>query len=99
MESVQQLLEPVNAFIRGDDFFHYHGLFLSSLWLIGAVVAILLRKFSVTLHALLFFIIDATTAFFIVGGILRVYPYISVKWDEWELLKKGHFIGGIHQST
>lgn len=96
MESLSHLLEPVNTFIKGDTFFHYHGLVLSSLWMVGAVIAILARKVSVYLHASLFFIIDVTTAFFIVGAMLRVYPYITVKWDDWSVLKKGHFIGGIH---
>lgn len=94
MDSIYQLLEPVTAFIKGKEFFYYHGLVLSVGWLLLSVVAILLRKVSVQLHALLFFLIDASTAFFIIGGMIRVYPYISVKWDEWSGLKKGHFIGG-----
>ena len=95
MEHFNQLLSEVNAFIRGDDFFHYHGLVLGSAWLIGSVIAILARKVSVNLHAFLFFLIDASTAFFLVGAMLRVYPYIPEKWDVWPLIKKGHFIGGI----
>lgn len=89
-----QLLSDVNTFIRGDSFFKFHGLALGSLWLVGSVIAILLRKVNVTLHALLFFIIDATTAFFIIGAMLRVYPLMQDRWDQWTLLKKGHFIGG-----
>lgn len=95
MESLTHLLQPVDAFIRSDDFFHYHGLVLSTSWIILSVVAILLRKTSVYIHATLFFFIDVATAFFIIGGMIRVYPYLSVKWDDWSLLKKGHFIGGI----
>ena len=68
---------------------------LSTSWIVLSVVAILLRKVSVLLHATLFFFIDFATAFFIIGAMIRVYPYISVKWDDWSLLKKGHFIGGI----
>jgi hypothetical protein len=77
MESVNQLLGEVDSFIKGDSFFFYHGVVLASLWIVGSVVAILLRKVSVTLHALLFFVIDAVTAFFIVGGMLRVYPQFA----------------------
>lgn len=62
--------------------------------MVGAVIAILARKVSVYLHATLFFFIDVATAFFIIGGMIRVYPYLFIKWDEWSLLKKGHFIGG-----
>lgn len=88
------LLDQVNTFIRGESFFEWHGIVLSSLWIIGSVVAILSRKISVTLHALLFFVIDAATAFFLVGGMLRVYPHMADRWDDWSALKKGHFIGG-----
>lgn len=94
MDQLQFALAPVTKFIYGDDFWHWHGLVLASAWIIGSVVAILARKVSVYLHALLFFVIDVATAFFIVGGMLRVYPYIPIKWDEWPLIKKGHFIGG-----
>ena len=81
MESLTHLLEPVNAFIRSDDFFHYHGLVLSTSWIILSVVAILLRKVSVLIHATLFFLIDVATAFFIIGAMIRVYPYLPIKWD------------------
>jgi hypothetical protein len=96
---VDHLLSQVNAFIRGDSFFYYHGVVLSVAWLFGAVVAILSRKVSITLHALLFFVIDFLSAFFIVGGMMRVYPYLLEKWNVWPLLKTGHFVGGTPLST
>jgi hypothetical protein len=94
MESLTQFLAPLNEFITSKDFFWYHGVVLGSLWLCGSVIAILARRIAVTIHALLFFLIDATTAFFIVGGMLRVYPHIATRWDDWGMLKQGHFVGG-----
>lgn len=94
MEAINSAIATANTFIRGDQFFEWHGIVLSSCWLIGSVIAILARRVSVQLHAILFFLIDAATAFFIVGAMLRVYPHIQANFDKWDLLKKGHFIGG-----
>ncbi len=94
MEGMNSAIAQVNSFIRGDQFFEWHGIVLSSCWLLGSVIAILARRVSVQLHAILFFLIDAATAFFIVGAMLRVYPHIQTNFDKWDIVKKSHFIGG-----
>ena len=94
MEGVNSALTQVNTFIRGDQFFEWHGIVLSSCWLIGSVIAILARRVSVQLHAILFFLIDVATAFFIIGAMIRVYPHMQANFDKWDIVKKSHFIGG-----
>ena len=94
MDITSTYLERISAFIHGESFFYYHGLVLLNLWFFVALIAMVIRKYSIIAHAILFNIIDFTTAFFVIGAMLRVYPYISVRWDEWSLLKKVHFIGG-----
>lgn len=94
MEGINSAVAQVNTFIRGDQFFEWHGIVLASCWLVGAVIAILARKVSVQLHAILFFLIDAATAFFIVGAMIRVYPHMQERFNEWDIVKKSHFIGG-----
>jgi len=88
-------INTLKDFIAGDSFFYYHGIVLALNWFIFSLIAILLRKTSITLHALAFNLIDISTGFFVVGALLRVYPHIDA-WDSWSLLFKGHFIGGIH---
>lgn len=83
----------LESFIRSENFFYYHGVVLNSLWIIGATIAILLRKVSKQLHALAFFLIDFITIFFIVGGLIRVYPYLG-NFSQWSLIKQGHIAGG-----
>lgn len=79
--------------LRSKQFFYYHGVVLAGLWFVAAVIAIQLRKYSRTLHALCFFCINITTIFFIFGALLRVYPQIS-KFSRWPLLKQAHVAGG-----
>ena len=81
------------TFIRGDEFFHYHGLVLGLLWMFGIIIGILVRKTSRVLHALSFIIIDYVTLFFLLGAIIRVYPHIE-HFPEWSLIKQGHIVGG-----
>jgi len=95
MNFINPYIDQANTFIHSDDFFYYHGIILISLWFFGSIIAILMRKVSIIGHALLFNIVDFTTSFFIIGAMIRVYPHISDRWDQWSLLKKGHFIGGI----
>ena len=77
MEHIHQVTSRITEFIHHKEFFYYHGAVLAFAWFIGATIAILLRRVSKQLHALCFFIIDVVTAFFLIGAIIRVYPYLS----------------------
>jgi len=91
---ISAITQPIIDFINHPDFFYYHGVTLAFLWFIAANIAILLRSVSRTLHALCFFVIDVTTIFFLVGGLIRVYPSFE-KFATWNPIKQGHVIGGI----
>lgn len=93
MEHVHQVTTQIEEFIRHKDFFYYHGVVLTFLWFVLSTIGILLRKVSKQLHALAFFVVDVVTAFFIIGAIIRVYPYLS-RFDSWSFVKKCHIIGG-----
>jgi hypothetical protein len=90
---VQGTVDKALAFIRGSDFFFYHGLVLALLWFFAAPLAILLRKVSKQIHGACFFFIDVTTVFFLVGAGIRVYPHIS-NFPQWSIIKQGHIAAG-----
>ena len=95
MEHVEQVLAQATTFIQSKEFFYYHGLVMSLLWFFASPIGILLRKVSVYLHATVFFLIDVTTAFFIVGALIRVYPYFGY-FTSWPLIKQAHISAGIY---
>jgi hypothetical protein len=93
MEVLHGALDKINTFIFSQDFFWWHGVVLAFLWFFAALIAILLRKVAIILHATAFFIIDVITAFFLVGAMMRVYPHLE-NFGTWSLIKQGHIIGG-----
>ena len=93
MQVLHDLVGQASAFIASPDFFYYHGLVLAILWFFVVNVAILMRSLSRTLHGLCFFAIDVTTAFFIIGALIRVWHHID-KFAEWSIIKQGHIMGG-----
>ena len=96
MQAFDRLVDQASTFIASPNFFYYHGLVLATLWFFAVNLAILMRSLSRTLHGLCFFAIDVTTAFFIIGALLRVWHHID-KFTEWSLIKQGHVIGGSNQ--
>lgn len=77
MEHIHQVTSQITGFIYHKEFFYYHGAVLAFAWFIASTIAILLRRVSKQLHALCFFIIDVITAFFLIGAMMRVFPYLS----------------------
>lgn len=87
------ILGNIQEFIHSKEFWLYHGFVLSGLWLLASSLGIFLKRFSITLHLLVFFIVNATTIFFAGSALYRVSAGFP-NFMEWPLLKKGHVIGG-----
>jgi len=95
MEHITALTQQAEAFLMGPDFFYYHGVVLTLLWFVVCNIGILMRKVSLILHALIFFLVDVTTVLFSVGALCRVYPYLD-RFTSWSPIKQGHIVGGIY---
>ena len=93
MDHLTSIPTKLLEFIQSDHFFFYHGITLASLWFVGAIIAILLRRVSRQLHGIAFFFIDAVSLFFSLGALYRVYPKLD-GFASWNPLVQGHVIGG-----
>ena len=66
----------VAEFIASKEFWIWHGFVLSGLWVLGSALGIFFKRFSTTLHAMTFVIVDFTTLFFAGSALYRVSSHI-----------------------
>jgi len=79
---------------KHDNFFEYYMLALCLNWFILSSIAIRLRGVSIFLYGFLFFLISASTFYFIGSFLHRLCPTFDT-FSEWAPLKQGHVIGGV----
>lgn len=87
------IVQEVQTFVFSSEFWIWHGFVLSFLWVIVSALAIFAKRFSLSLHLLLFVIVDFTTLFFAGAALYRVLPGFS-SFADWSALKKAHVLGG-----
>ncbi len=84
-----------NYFISyGDeDFFFYHGVFLSITWIFLCTAAMMLKKLNVIYHAIGFIIVDIVTAYFVIGAWVNVLTHIG-SISSWRFIVVLHILFG-----
>lgn len=88
-----EFLTQIGDFVKGADFFWYHGYGLTLLWVVASTVGILAKKINLYLHAAIFFIVDVSTIFLVGGAFYRYLPKFA-QFSEWDLVRKLHVFGG-----